>query len=208
MRSIKGYFPGRNRGFLDGQFLIAMPGMTDERFARTVIFVCAHSDDGAMGFILNRSRQIRFSELVARLGLDDAENRSRSSQPDAARGSVPDFPILTGGPVEPGRGFVLHSDDYLGEATLPVNNDLCLTATMDILRAIRDGQGPRRKTLMLGYAGWSSGQLEIEMAANTWLNCPADDELVFDLDLGAKYDRVLSLMGIPPAMLSAQCGHA
>ncbi|MDF1608564.1 YqgE/AlgH family protein [Hoeflea sp. YIM 152468] len=195
----------RNRGCLDGHFLIAMPGMNDERFERSVIFVCAHSDEGAIGFILNRPQPLQFAELLENLDLD--------SQPCPKEGpstnhNVSDFPIQLGGPVDAGRGFVLHSDDYMSRSTMPVSDDLCLTATVDILRAIKEGHGPRRGIMLLGYAGWGPGQLESEVSANTWLSCPALDDLVFDQDHSGKYDRVLGHMGITPAMLSTQAGHA
>lgn len=198
-----------SRGCLDGHFLIAMPGMNDERFERTVIFVCAHSADGAMGFILNRPQPLQFHELLANLDLASPE--PRGEEPVASgevSDSAMDFPIQIGGPVEAGRGFVLHTDDYMGESTMPVNDDLCLTATVDILRAIKQGRGPKRGIMLLGYAGWAPGQLEEEIAANTWLSCPGRDDIVFDKDHSGKYDRVLASMGIQPAMLSNQAGHA
>ena len=198
-----------SRGCLDGHFLIAMPGMNDERFERAVIFVCAHSEDGAMGFIVNRPQPLQFEQLLESLDLDAPGGAgdgagSRDGVSDRAR----DFPIQLGGPVESGRGFVLHSDDYLSESTIPVNDDLCLTATVDILRAIKEGRGPERGIMLLGYAGWAPGQLEREIASNTWLTCPGRDDLVFDQDHSGKYDRVLAHMGIHPAMLSNQAGHA
>jgi len=198
-----------SRGCLDGHFLIAMPGMDDERFERTVIFVCAHSEDGAMGFILNRPQPVQFQELLDNLDIEkgggDKEHESlKNALSDRAR----DFPIQLGGPVDSGRGFVLHSDDYMSESTMPVNDDLCLTATVDILRAIKEGRGPERGIMLLGYAGWAAGQLESEIAANTWLSCPGRDDIVFDQDHSGKYDRVLAHMGIQPAMLSNQSGHA
>lgn len=166
-----------------------------------------------MGFVLNRPQGMRFPELMSKLGLD--ANAAGTKGPADPRfcaqnraDTVPDFPILSGGPVDTGRGFVLHSDDYLSQSTMPVNDDLCLTATTDILRAIREGRGPRRGIMLLGYAGWGPGQLESEMTANSWLSCPAEDDLVFDDEISEKYDRVLALMGISPAMLSAQSGHA
>jgi len=197
------------RGCLDGHFLIAMPGMDDERFERTVIFVCAHSKDGAMGFILNRPQPVQFQDLLDSLDLDEAEKATVSSGLSAdVNDSASNFPIQLGGPVETGRGFVLHSDDYQSQATIPVNDDLCLTATVDILRAIKAGHGPQRGIMLLGYAGWAPGQLESEIAANTWLSCPGQDDIVFDQDHSGKYDRVLAHMGIQPAMLSNQAGHA
>jgi putative transcriptional regulator len=196
-----------SRGCLDGHFLIAMPGMSDERFERAVILVCAHSEDGAMGFIVNRPQPLQFEQLLESLELGGTKGGgpgSRGGVSDRAR----DFPIQLGGPVESGRGFVLHSDDYLSESTIPVNDDLCLTATVDILRAIKEGRGPERGIMLLGYAGWAPGQLEREIASNTWLTCPGRDDLVFDQDHSGKYDRVLAHMGIQPAMLSNQAGHA
>lgn len=209
MFGLEDHLSRRKRGCLDGHFLLAMPSMSDERFERAVIFVCAHSEDGAMGFILNRPQPLSFEELVENLDLDsqkrrDADKSRKIGMSECAR----DFPIQFGGPVDPGRGFVLHSDDYMTESTMPVNDDLCLTATIDILRAIKDGCGPVRGMMLLGYAGWGPGQLEQEMAANAWLSCPASDDIVFDRDHSAKYDRVLSHMGVSPAMLSMEAGHA
>ncbi|KOF16664.1 hypothetical protein AC244_20515 [Ensifer adhaerens] len=192
----------RERGFLDGQFLIAMPGMFDTNFARTVIFICAHSDDGAMGFILNRPQQLTFADVLMHLEILDEDEAIRL--PAMTR----DFQIQTGGPVETGRGFVLHSDDYLSDSSIPVSDDICLTATLDIVRAISRGEGPHRATMMLGYAGWGPGQLEAEITQNGWLTCPAHEELIFDKALGDKYDRALALMGVSPAMLSIDAGHA
>lgn len=192
----------KQRGYLDGQLLVAMPGMLDANFERTVIYVCAHSEDGAMGFILNRARDMSFSDLLVQLGLIEAEDAIRL--PEQTR----ELPVQVGGPVDTGRGFVLHSHDYLADSTIPVSNGLCLTATTDILRAISGGKGPKRATMMLGYASWAPGQLEDEIARNGWLTCPARDELVFDRNLSGKYDRVLASMGINPAMLSNTAGHA
>jgi Putative transcriptional regulator len=199
----------RKRGCLDGHFLVAMPGMADERFARTVVFICAHSEDGAMGFVLNRPQGMDFDELISKLGIEAREAALEMHRPDVEpRVGTTDVPVLAGGPVETGRGFVLHSDDYVCQSTIPVSDDLCLTATVDILRAIREGHGPEKGIMLLGYAGWAPGQLESEMAANVWLSCPASDDLVFDRDYSDKYDRVLAMMGVSPAMLSMQSGHA
>jgi putative transcriptional regulator len=192
----------RERGFLDGQFLIAMPGMADANFARTVIYICAHSDDGAMGFVINRAQRLSFSEVLLHLDLVEEDEVIRLP------GSTLDFPIRFGGPVESGRGFVLHSDDYMSESSIPVSDDICLTATLDIVRAISRGRGPERGLMMLGYAGWGAGQIENEIGANGWLSCPAQEELIFDTNLDSKYERALALMGITPAMLSSEAGHA
>lgn len=190
------------RGFLDGQFLIAMPGMQDTNFARAVVYVCAHSDAGAMGFIINRAQDISFSEVVLHLKLLDKADALML--PKAQR----DLPILQGGPVETGRGFVLHSDDFASESSIPVSDEISLTATLDIIRAICDGRGPARAAMLLGYAGWGPGQLETEISSNGWLNCPASEALIFDHRLEGKYERALALMGVTPEMLSSEAGHA
>lgn len=209
MSKIENLGDQRKRGCLDGHFLVAMPGMADERFTRTVVFICAHSEDGAMGFVLNRPQGMAFDELISKLGIETRETALEGYQPQkSSRYCKGDVPVLAGGPVETGRGFVLHTDDYACQSTIPVNDDLCLTATVDILRAIRQGNGPQKGIMLLGYAGWAAGQLESEIAANVWLSCPASDDLVFDRDYSDKYDRVLAMMGVSPAMLSMQSGHA
>jgi putative transcriptional regulator len=191
-------------GYLDGQLLVAMPGMTDDRFARSVIYVCAHSAEGAMGIVLNRpASDLNFPDLLVQLDI----------VPDADRIKLPQrvgrMPVLMGGPVETSRGFVLHSPDfYIDQSTLPIDDGVCLTATLDILRAIAKGEGPQDAVLALGYAGWSAGQLETEIQANGWLNCPADAEIVFNSSVDSKYDLALRRIGIDPAMLSAEAGHA
>ncbi len=190
------------RGFLDGQFLIAMPGMKDGNFARAVVYICAHSAAGAMGFIINRPQPISFTDVLLHLKLLD--QTEAIMLPSDTR----DFPILSGGPVETGRGFVLHTDDFVSESSIPVSDEISLTATLDIIRAICNGRGPTRATMLLGYAGWGAGQLELEISSNGWLNCPANDDLIFDRALEGKYERALALMGVSPEMLSSEAGHA
>jgi putative transcriptional regulator len=189
-------------GFLDDQFLIAMPGMKDDRFTRSVIYVCAHSSEGAMGLIINQPQPMRFPDLLVQLGIVNEQEAIRL--PATAR----DFPIRNGGPVDRSRGFVLHTDDYTVESSMPISEEVCLTATIDILRAISIGRGPRRALMALGYAGWGAGQLEQEIAENGWLTCAADSDLLFDADLDRKYDRVLASLGIDLAHLSNSAGHA
>lgn len=191
-------------GFLDGQLLVAMPGMADARFERAVIYLCAHSADGAMGIIVNQpAEQISFADLLVQLDIIAKEDAERL--PSRAE----TVPVIKGGPVESGRGFVLHSADYfIDSSTLPIDEGISLTATIDILRAIAKGRGPHRAVLALGYAGWSPGQLETEMQSNGWLHCPADQAIVFDRALDTKYNRALRKIGIEPAMLSADAGHA
>jgi putative transcriptional regulator len=190
------------RGFLDDQFLIAMPGMKDDRFARAVIYVCAHGEEGAMGIIINRPQPLRFTDLLVQLGIVSEQEAIRL--PPTTR----DFTVRNGGPVDRSRGFVLHTDDYMVESSLPVSEDICLTATVDILRAISSGRGPRHALMALGYSGWGAGQLENEIAENGWLTCPANPELLFSSDLDSTYNRVLGSIGIDPARLSQIAGHA
>ena len=194
----------KKSSFLDGQMLIAMPGMSDPRFDRSVIFMCAHSDNGAMGIIVNkRAPMISFSELLERLEIMPQE--SRIKLPDDVQSMLVQF----GGPVEPGRGFVLHTSDYFSaDTSLPIDERVALTATLDILRAIAGGQGPRRSLLALGYAGWAPGQLEDEIQRNGWLSCMADEDLLFSNDLDSKYLNALHKIGVDPAMLSSEAGHA
>ena len=191
-------------GFLDGQLLIAMPGMADNNFARSVIYLCAHSEEGAMGIIVNRrANKINFSELLVQLEVIAPDETIRLP---AQAGLVQ---VLKGGPVETGRGFVLHSNDFfIDNSTLPIDEGVSLTATIDILRAIARGAGPDQAILALGYAGWSAGQLENEMQHNGWLNCPADPSIIFDSALGSKYERALRKVGIDPAHLSSEAGRA
>lgn len=189
--------------FLDGQMLIAMPVMDDERFQRTVIYICAHSAEGAMGIVVNRlAASIDFPALLVQL--DVIDKKDRINLPDDAES----LRIVRGGPVETGRGFVLHSSDFfLKDSTLAIDDDVSLTATLDILKAIASGQGPKQAILALGYAGWSPGQLENEIQHNGWLHCPADADLIFG-DIDGKYQRALAKLGIDLAALSNEAGHA
>ena len=192
-------------GYLDGQFLVAMPAMTDKRFARSVIYMCAHSVQGAMGLIVNqRAPHITFPELLGQLSI-----RRRRQWRGRLRADLIDLDVHVGGPVETGRGFVLHSSDYFAaDSTLPIDDGVSLTATVDILKAIAGGKGPDRAILALGYAGWRPGQLESEIQANGWLHCPPDLDLLFDRDLDQKYDRAMSKIGIDPSHLVSEAGHA
>ncbi|KFG67324.1 YqgE/AlgH family protein [Microvirga sp. BSC39] len=195
---------GTESTYLDGQLLVAMPGMMDERFARAVIFICAHSSEGAMGIILNRpAANVTMPDLLVQLEIVPEVERIRLPQ------KVGNMQVLMGGPVETSRGFVLHSPDFhLAQSTLPIDDSICLTATIDILRAIAAGRGPQNAVLALGYAGWGAGQLEMEMQANGWLNTPADAEIVFNTAADVRYEMALRRIGIEPAMLSMEAGHA
>jgi putative transcriptional regulator len=191
------------RGYLDGQMLIAMPSMGDERFSRSVIYVCAHSTEGAMGIVVNQpAANISFPDLLVQLDVIPAADLIQL--PSGAGVAV-----LKGGPVDTQRGFVLHSSDfYIENSTLPIDDGICLTATLDILKAIARGTGPRNAILALGYAGWAPGQLENEIQHNGWLHCSADPELIFGPDTGGKYTLALKKIGIDLGMLSSEAGHA
>ena len=183
-------------GYMTGQLLIAMPTMGDPRFERTVIYMCAHSADGAMGLVVNKqASEIDFPELLNQLEIETANIKNA-------------IPIRVGGPVETGRGFVLHSLDYRQDSTLAVTEDVGLTATVDILRSIAEGEGPAHSLLTLGYAGWSAGQLDDEIQANGWLNVTPDAALLFDKDLDEKWDRAVRKVGVDPSFLSAEAGHS
>jgi len=182
--------------YLSGHLLMAMPQMDDPRFRRSVIYICAHSADGAMGLIVNRRFDaISFPDLLEQLNI---EVGPRTQQ----------IRVHCGGPVETGRGFVLHSDDYVRDGTMVVNSGFALTATIDILKAIATGEGPRQSLLALGYAGWAPGQLESEITANGWLAVPADVTLVFDSDLEAKWSMALAKLGVNLTSLAGEAGHA
>ena len=185
-------------GYLEGQILIAMPTMPDPKFSQAVLFLCAHSERGAMGLVLNKLvNNITFIDLLRQLRI----------RPETRR--VPGIQVQFGGPVETGRGFVLHTPDYsAGDATVRVGNNVGLTATVDVLKAMADGVGPREKMLALGYAGWGTGQLESEIQHNGWLTCPADDYLLFGQNLQGKWDYAIRKLGINPSQLSRDSGRA
>lgn len=188
-------------GYLDGQLLIAMPTMGDKRFHRSVIYLCTHSAEGAMGIILNqRAKNISFEDLLGQLKIRKDE---------AIVAEFLQLPVHVGGPVSTERGFVLHSNDYkLNDATMTISNGICLTATVDILKAMATGRGPKHSILALGYSGWAAGQLETEIQANGWLHCASDSELIFDADLELKYERAISKLGIDLSHLVSEAGHA
>lgn len=194
----------RSEGYLEGQMLVAMPTMSDERFARAVVYICAHSAEGAWGIVVNRlSRRLKFPDLLVQLEVIDQDQLIQL--PERASG----IPVLRGGPVERSRGFMLHTDDYDSDvSTVHLPGGVAVTATVDILKTIARGEGPGKAALALGYAGWAPGQLEEELQANGWLTVEADASFVFDADQASKYDRALRKLGIDPAMLSIEAGHA
>ncbi|WP_294534338.1 YqgE/AlgH family protein [uncultured Rhodoblastus sp.] len=190
--------------YLEGKCLVAMPGLQDGFFNRSVVYICAHSEDGAMGIILNHPAEgVNFVDLLLQLKVIEAEERPRvAGETRAAR-------VLAGGPVDASRGFVLHSPDYSADdATMPIDAAVSMTATLDVLRAMARGKGPKQAVLALGYAGWSPGQLEQEILANSWMICPADSLLVFDQEYDSKYERALGAIGVDLRFLSDDAGHA
>jgi putative transcriptional regulator len=184
---------------LTGQLLVAMPQMQDPRFARSVVYLCAHSEEaGAMGLVINKTIDaLTIEELYAHLKIEPA--RQGANRPR---------PVHFGGPVDPGRGFVLHSADYREDGTLGIGEEFAMTATLDILRAMGKGEGPRQSLLALGYAGWAPGQLDAEIQANGWLSVDADAEIVFEEADDSKWQRALAKLGVSPSMLSTDAGHA
>ncbi|MDX1738704.1 MAG: YqgE/AlgH family protein [Alphaproteobacteria bacterium] len=182
-------------GYLAGQMLVAMPGMTDPRFERSVIYLCVHNEEGAMGLILNQLLDtITFNELLDQLDIPKTSPEN-------------EIKVHFGGPVEAGRGFVLHSSDYARDGTVLMEDGVGLTATIDVLRDISNGTGPQNKVLALGYAGWGPGQLDSELQENAWLTCPAKGDILFDDELFTKWDRAMTTIGIDPALLSGEAGH-
>lgn len=176
--------------------LIAMPQMQDPRFTRAVVYLCAHSAEGAMGLVINRLfNGLSFPDLLEQLDIEPTLSCSGVR-------------IHFGGPVENGRGFVLHSTDYVQETTMMVDDQVALTATVDVLKAIADGAGPRASLLALGYSGWSPGQLDDEIRENAWLNVPADEDLLFGRDIEHKWERAIHKLGIDFGSLSSDAGHA
>lgn len=188
---------------LSGKFLIAMPGMGDARFEKTVIYICAHSEEGAMGFIINRTMEapsvanfLKQLEIVSKDEIADIPEHILKQK------------MYVGGPVEPGRGFVIHTPEFQSDSTMEVTKNVQLTATLEILRAIATGKGPKHCLLALGYSGWGAGQLEEEITSNGWLTCNAKDSIIFDRVNDNKYDRALALLGVDSVLLSSDSGHA
>jgi putative transcriptional regulator len=183
-------------GRLTGQLLIAMPAMNTPHFAQTVIYMCAHTPEGAMGIVVNRPMtRPSFDDLLEQLEVLPAPPRRRVE-------------LFRGGPVDSARGFVLHTSDWTGEGSLQVNDDVALTASLDVLKAIADGGGPARGLLALGYAGWGPGQLDREFQENAWLSAPATLDLLFDHDNETKWRRAMAILKVDPLLLSGTAGHA
>jgi putative transcriptional regulator len=181
---------------LAGQILIAMPGLPDPEFAHSVVYLCAHSNEGAMGIIINRPlREPSFADLLGQLAVGP-------TPPARAIG------LCKGGPVDNSRGFVLHTADWTGDGSLRVDDEVALTASLDVLKAIADGGGPKQGILALGYANWGPGQLDSEMKQNSWLTASADTKLLFDADHPSKWERAMAKLNISPGRLSSASGRA
>jgi putative transcriptional regulator len=192
----RGGGPDRDGDYLAGQVLIAMPNMQDSQFAHAIICLCAHTRDGAMGIVLNKPiANLSFDELLKQLSLEPLPPHRRIRMHD-------------GGPVDGSRGFVLHTADWQSDQSLAITEDLALTASIDILKAIAEGGGPREGILALGYAGWGPGQLEAEIQSNAWLSVPPDEALVFGEEHAAKWRQAMAKLKVDPLLLSAAAGHA
>ncbi|HEY4114818.1 MAG TPA: YqgE/AlgH family protein [Rhizomicrobium sp.] len=189
--------PISGTNFLQGKILIALPGMTDPRFERSVIYMCAHSAEGAMGLVINKPIEgLHLHQLLEQLEIKPAP-------------SAPNPSVMFGGPVETGQGFVLHTNDYeKGESTLTISPDVSLTTTLDVLRAMAQGHGPQNALFALGYAGWGPGQIETEIQANGWVHCDPDMNLLFGADMDGKWAVALRKLGIDMSGLSAHAGRA
>lgn len=181
---------------LTNQFLIAMPGLKDPNFARTVTYVCEHNAEGAMGIVINRPMDLRLGAVLDQLDIP-------SRDPD-----VTGAPVFLGGPVQPDRGFVIHSGPQHYDSTMSVTPDIRITTSRDILEAIADGRGPTRRLIALGYAGWGSGQLEGELAANAWLSAPMDPDILFSMSPPRRWQAAAQLLGVDLNLLSGEAGHA
>lgn len=183
-------------GYLPGQLLIAMPGIEDPRFSESVIYLCAHSEDGAMGIVVNKViDSLKFSQLLQQMDISGNHHRLN-------------LEIHFGGPVDAGRGFVLHSTDYDSDGTMKVNDDFALTGTVDVLKSIACGEGPADVLFALGYAGWAPGQLDDEIQKNGWLHCTADSGIVYGRENELKWRSAAANMGIDLSLLSTEMGHA
>ena len=181
---------------LTGHLLIAMPTMLDPNFERTVTYICEHSEQGALGLIINRPMDMDFGDVLEQLSL------TATSPQHAHR------PILQGGPVELQRGFVIHSKPKDWESTIEITDTIFVTTSRDILASIADGKGPDQALLALGYAGWGAGQLEAELSANAWLSVPASPQIIFDIPFEDRWESAAALLGVDIAKLSPEAGHA
>lgn len=185
---------------LTGKILLAMPGMSDPRFHRAVILVCAHDENGAMGLVINHQLPgIDLTQLLDQLNIHATDENGPA---------IPDVPVLSGGPIENARGFLLHSNDFHQPGSVPVSQELSVTGTVDALRAVAAGDHPDKMIFVLGYAGWTEGQLDLELQENVWLVSEADEGLIFSTPCDEKWTTAMHKMGIDPALLSGEAGRA
>lgn len=200
---------GASGGYLEGQYLIAMPNMQDPRFAKALVYICVHNEEGALGLVVNKpSESIDFADLLEQLDIDPPEDDQTTGE---TGGHYRNNLVLSGGPVEAGRGFVLHSNEYDSDSTMPVSKDVSLTTSVDIVRDIAFEKGPDHYLIALGYAGWAPGQLDAEIQANGWLNVASGTELLFSDKLDEKWSQAIAELGIDAsqlAMLSSDAGRA
>ncbi|MDJ0806975.1 MAG: YqgE/AlgH family protein [Gammaproteobacteria bacterium] len=181
---------------LTNHFLIAMPGLTDPNFFHTVTYICEHSEQGAMGLVINRPMGLQLVDIFEQLDI-------KVTDPE-----ISNVPVYMGGPVQGDRGFVLHNNDSEWDSTLQVTSDICVTTSLDILQAIAKGKGPARSLITLGYAGWGAGQLEEELAQNAWLNGPAESDIIFKRASEQRWQAAADLLGVDLNLLSSEAGHA
>ena len=185
------------KGYLTGKLLVATPFLFDSRFFHSVIYICGHDANGAIGLVINRLLpSISFEELLRQIDVLEFPQ------------SIPDVSIYYGGPIEMGRGFVLHTNDYQSNSTVPIDDSISITATLDIIKAIAQGNGPDKSLLALGYTGWISGQLEQEIMDNSWLSIDPSTSLIFDMPIDEKWRGSMASIGVDPAILSMESGHA
>ena len=186
-----------NAGYnLTGHFLIAMPSLDDGFFNQAVTYICEHDENGSFGIIINQQTDITLAQIAREMKIETGENTDTEQ------------PVYIGGPVDQGRGFILHQPVGDWQSSLKVSDRVALTTSKDILQAIANNNGPEESIVALGYAGWAAGQLETEMAANTWLNCPADEHIIFKTPVEERWKAAANLIGIDLSLLSSDAGHA
>ncbi len=186
--------------YLTGKLLLAMPGLGDPRFHKAVIYMCAHDENGAMGLVINHTLPgLELGQLIGQLDIEDSAKANLESL---------STPVLSGGPVESARGFLLHSNDFMQSDTIRIDDTFSVTGTVDALKAVAEGKGPMQMLFILGYAGWSAGQLDEEMRHNAWLTVEPDPALIFHATSDEKWEMAAQKLGIDPAMLSADAGRA
>jgi len=186
----------KNQDFLTNQFLVAMPTLNDPNFQQSVAFICEHNDQGALGIIINRPSNVVLGDIFKQLSIDASDTESSN------------LPVWQGGPVQLERGFVIHRPVGEWEATLKLGPDLGVTSSRDVLDAIARGAGPEKLFVALGYAGWGAGQLEVELAENSWLSTPADPRILFDLPVDQRWQAAAKSIGVDLNLLSGDAGHA